>query len=90
VRSPDSFTIGDTTKFGAYVSGGIAVEVKVPIFQKYYSLEKSLSYPYPPDSKEMPICSWDKFGYPEQLHVILNGLLDFHIKNKRLPELLNK
>lgn len=25
VRSPDSFTIGDTTKYGAYVSGGIAV-----------------------------------------------------------------
>ena len=64
VRSPDSFTIGDTTKFEAYTSGGIAVEVKVPIFQKYYSLEKSLSYPYPPDSKEMPICSWEKFGYP--------------------------
>lgn len=51
VRSPDSFTIGDTTKFNTYVSGGIAVEVKVPTIQKFHSLERSLSYPYPPDSK---------------------------------------
>lgn len=51
VRSPDSFTIGDTSKFSPYVGGGIASEVKVPVYQKYYSLEKSLSYPYPPDSK---------------------------------------
>lgn len=90
VRSPDSFTIGDTTKFGAYVSGGIAVEVKVPTYLKFNSLEKTLSYPYAPDLKEMPICSWDKFGIPEQLHVILNGLLNFYAQNKRLPELLNK
>ncbi len=58
VRSPDSFTIGDTSKFSTYISGGLAAEVKVPTFQKFYSLEKSLSYPYPPDSKEMPICTW--------------------------------
>lgn len=90
VRSPDSFTIGDTTKFNTYVSGGIAVEVKVPVIQKFHSLERSLSYPYPPDSKEMPICSWEKFGVPEQLHVILNGLLNFWAEHKRLPENLNK
>jgi len=51
VRSPDSFTIGDTTKFSAYLTGGIAVQVKVPVIQKFHSLERSLSYPYPPDSK---------------------------------------
>lgn len=31
VKSPDSFTIGDTSGFSPYLSGGIAVEVKVPI-----------------------------------------------------------
>lgn len=38
----------------------------------------------------MPICSWEKFGNPEQLHVILNGLLDFWAKHKRLPKNLHK
>lgn len=38
----------------------------------------------------MPICSWEKFGYPEQLHVILNGLFDFWTKNNRLPKLLDE
>lgn len=33
----------------------------------------------------MPICTWEKFGYPEQLHVILNGVLEFWNKYKRLP-----
>lgn len=90
VKSPDSFTIGDTTSFNPYITGGVATQIKIPIYEKFYSLEKSLGYPYPPQSKEMPICSWDKFGYPEQLHVILNGILDFWGKYKRLPENLNK
>ena len=51
VKSPTSFTIGDTRKFNAYVSGGIATEVKVPVDMKFHPLEKSLRYPYPPDSK---------------------------------------
>jgi hypothetical protein len=38
----------------------------------------------------MPICSWEKFGYPEQLHVILNGVLDFYAKHQRLPKNLSK
>ena len=58
IKSPHSFTIGDTSSFSPYVNGGIATEVKAPVFMKFHSLEKSLSYPYPPDSKEMPIGSW--------------------------------
>jgi ubiquitin-activating enzyme E1 len=38
VKSPISFTIGDTSKFSDYISGGIATEVKVPIFTKFNSL----------------------------------------------------
>lgn len=34
----------------------------------------------------MPIASWDKFGVPEQLHIILNGLYNFHQKYHRLPK----
>ena len=90
VKSPHSFTIGDTSGFSAYLSGGMAVEEKVPSLMKFHSLEKGLTYPYPPDSKEMPICSWEKFGVPEQLHVLLNGIYAFWSKYKRLPEILNE
>ena len=38
----------------------------------------------------MPICSWEKFGAPEQLHVILNGIYSFWAKNNRLPGILNE
>lgn len=68
----------------------MALEVKVPIEMKFYDLEKSLRYPYPPDSMEMPIASWDKFGVPEQLHLILNGVYDFFAKHHRLPSVLDE
>lgn len=90
VKSPHSFLIGDTRSFSTYTNGGIGTEIKVPTFTKFFDLKKSLRYPYPPDSKEMPIASWEKFGVPEQLHVILNGLLAFHAKHKRLPRVLNQ
>lgn len=67
----------------------MAVEIKVPQLSKFHSLEKSFRYPYPPESKEMPICSWEKFGHPEQLHVILNGVYDFWAKHSRLPKALD-
>lgn len=37
----------------------------------------------------MPIANWEKFGYPEQLHVILNGIYNFYAKNNRLPAPMN-
>jgi hypothetical protein len=37
----------------------------------------------------MPIASWDKFGVPEQLHLILNGVYKFYAKYQRLPAVLN-
>ena len=58
IKSPNSFLIGDTRQFSAYESGGIASELKVPTECKFFDLEKSLRYPYPPESKEMPIASW--------------------------------
>ena len=39
VKSPDSFTIGDTSKFSDYIGGGIAAQVKLPIFIKFKSLQ---------------------------------------------------
>lgn len=37
----------------------------------------------------MPIASWEKFGNPEQLHIILNALYAFHAKHHRIPRSLN-
>lgn len=38
----------------------------------------------------MPIANWDKFGVPEQLHVILNALYKFYEQNHHIPRLLNE
>ena len=38
----------------------------------------------------MPIASWQKFGVPEQLHVILNCVYFFQSKYHRLPRALNE
>jgi hypothetical protein len=38
----------------------------------------------------MPIASWEKWGVPEQLHIILNSLYAFHHKHHRLPRPLNR
>ena len=38
----------------------------------------------------MPIASWDKFGVPEQLHIVLNALLAFQSKHGRIPKPLNQ
>jgi ubiquitin-activating enzyme E1 len=90
VKSPHSFLIGDTRGFSNYATGGIATEVKVPFEQRFFDLEKSLRYPYPPDSREMPIASWEKFGVPEQLHIVLNALYAFYAKHHRIPAALNR
>ena len=90
IKSPHSFLIGDTRSFSPYTEGGIATENKVPIEVKSFDIEKSLRYPYPPDSKEMPIASWDKFGVPEQLHIVLNAMHLFWNKNKRIPNALSQ
>lgn len=37
----------------------------------------------------MPIANWEKFGVPEQLHVILNGVYTFYEKHNRIPRALN-
>ena len=38
----------------------------------------------------MPIASWDKFGVPEQLHIVLNAMHLFWGKNKRIPNPLSE
>lgn len=90
VKSPHTFSIGDTSEFGEYDSNGRAEQVKVPVTFKFNSLEKSLVNPFAPERKELDLCSWDKIGRAEELHIILNGLLNFHETHSRLPNTLDE
>lgn len=90
VKSPLSFTIGDTSGFAPYLSNGIVSQVKVPVEVEFKSLENSLVNPYAPGRKEMDLCSWEKIGRPEELHVILNALLKFYSIHRRIPRNLNE
>ena len=87
VKNKLCYTIGDTRNFTPYESGGIATQVKMPEKLGFKSFEESLMNPYAPNSNELPICSWEKFGYPEQLHVVLNGVYNFWATHKKLPSL---
>jgi hypothetical protein len=41
-------------------------------------LAKSLDTPVPEGMTDgMYLCDWEKIGYPEQLHLAFNSLLDF-------------
>lgn len=37
----------------------------------------------------MELCNWEKMGRPEECHFILNCLLNYQAKHKRLPRSLN-
>lgn len=65
VKSPTSFTIGNTTKFGDYRGEGMCEQVKVPVQFDFKSLNESLISPYAPGKGEMDNCDFEKFGRPE-------------------------
>ena len=74
VKNNRCYSIGDTRDFKPYERGGVATQVKVPEKIEFKSFEKSLKNPYAPNINDLPICTWEKFGVPEQLHIILNGI----------------
>jgi ubiquitin-activating enzyme E1 len=91
VLSPHTFTIGDTTKFSNYVSGGYATQTKVPFQKEYKSLEKALEDPYGPGNRELhdPDMDYERMYKPLELHLYLNSVLDFATQEGRLPEICN-
>ena len=90
VKSPHSFTIGDTNDFSEYEANGIAEQVKVPTTLKFNPLERSLDNPFAPDRKELDLCSWDKIGRAEELHVVLNAIINFQTVHHRTPNTLDE
>lgn len=57
---------------------------------KFKCLEQSLTHPWAPERTELDLTDWAKFGRPELLHVVMNGVLNFHAAHKRLPGLLHE
>ncbi len=87
--SPMSVGIGDVSKFGEYIGGGIMEQVKVPKAHSYKSLVERFNNPYNGDKIPDPI-DFSKFGRNELLHVGLLALNEFYSKNNSLPDLNNE
>ncbi|KAG9000623.1 hypothetical protein FRB94_009580 [Tulasnella sp. JGI-2019a] len=83
VKGPYTFTIGDTTKFGKYVSGGIFTQVKMPKIIDFKPLRESLKSP------EFFMTDFAKFDRPASLHAAYQALSEFAVKSKRLPRARN-
>ncbi|RUS28828.1 hypothetical protein BC938DRAFT_481393, partial [Jimgerdemannia flammicorona] len=84
VLGPYTFSIGDTTGHGEYVTGGIFTQVKIPKTLNFKSLRASLSNP------EYVISDYAKFDRPAQLHVGFQALHEFHVLHGRWPRPRNE
>lgn len=79
VKGPYTFTIGDTSGFSDYKSGGLFAQVKMPKTLQFKSLKESLKEP------EYFITDFAKFDRPATLHVGFQALSAFVDKHGRLP-----
>lgn len=79
VLGPYTFSIGDTSKFGEYKSGGVATQVKMPKTISFKSLEKATEEP------EFLISDFAKLDAPATLHVAFGALGAFKCQNGALP-----
>ncbi|TFY80751.1 hypothetical protein EWM64_g3261 [Hericium alpestre] len=79
VKGPYTFSIGDTTGFGDYKSGGIFTQVKMPKILEFHSLRESLKSP------ECFITDFAKFDRPATLHAGFQALWQFKAQNQRAP-----
>lgn len=84
VLGPYTFSIGDTTKFGDYVRGGVATQVKMPKDLHFKALKESLEEP------EFLVSDFVKMERPAQLHLGFRALHAFRAKHGRLPAPWNK
>ncbi|KAL9916302.1 ubiquitin-like activating enzyme 1 isoform 1-T2 [Glossina fuscipes fuscipes] len=79
VLGPYTFSIGDTSKFGEYVSGGIATQVKMSKTISFKSLEVAEKEP------EFLISDFVKIEHPGTLHVAFKALHKYIKENGRMP-----
>ena len=88
-ESSDKFRIGDTTKFGDYIKGGMVYQIKKPKKRMYYEFcQRAMMIC---DDYHPLACSDNtKEGRAELLYMALSGVHDYYLKNNcTLPELNN-
>lgn len=83
VKGPYTFTIGDTTGFESYKSGGLFTQVKMPKDIAFKPLKESLRTP------EYFMTDYAKFDRPATLHVGFQALSVFVDENGSLPRSRN-
>ncbi|UKK01853.2 ubiquitin-activating enzyme E1 [Theileria orientalis] len=71
VNSKSSFTIGDTSKYSQYISGGVVTEVKIPKRIDFRSFEECILDPSKTGS--LATIDYSLFGRAEQLHWVTMG-----------------
>lgn len=79
VKGPYTFSIGDVTGLGAYKSGGLFSQVKMPKLLDFKSLRESIQAP------ELFITDFAKFDRPANLHIGFQALSAFREKTGRWP-----
>lgn len=84
VLGPYTFSIGDTSSLGTYVTGGTFVQVQMPKKLDFLSLKDSLTKP------EFLISDFAKFDRPAQLHLGFQALSEFRDKHNHLPRPRNE
>jgi ubiquitin-activating enzyme E1 len=79
VKGPFSFSIGDTSSFGAYIKGGFVEEVRQVKNMSF----KPLSYFFDQkiDMERMLLADYSKFDRIDQYHAFLQALLTFRETN---------
>ncbi|KAH8118344.1 ubiquitin activating enzyme [Phellopilus nigrolimitatus] len=83
VKGPYTFSIGDTSDLGEYVSGGIFTQVKMPRIINFKSLRESLQSP------EYFLTDFAKFDRPVTLHAGFQALPEFRSQHNRFPRARN-
>lgn len=84
VLGPYTFSIGDTSQFGEYISGGIATQVKMPKVVTFKPLQESEKEP------EFLVSDFAKFDHPASLHIAFAALHKYIEQVGQLPRPWNE
>ncbi|KAF5396694.1 Ubiquitin like modifier activating enzyme 1 [Paragonimus heterotremus] len=76
VIGPEAFTIGDTSSFGTYISGGVCTKVKMPKKFRFKSYVDAFRQP------EFMTTDFTKFDRPSQLHLYFAAISDYMQQHK--------
>jgi len=79
VLGPYTFSIGDTSAFAKYTSGGIVTEVKKPKYIDFKSIDSANATP------DYFITDFTKMDDNDSIHIAFQALSTFKARHQRLP-----